>query len=123
MSRSFYTAVTQQVLLFGAESWVLTKNMESTLDAFQGRLARRLTGRQPRQGKDGEWFYPSLTGALKEAGVVRTRTLVLRGQNRFAQFIATRPTLGLCEVAERRRGTRVPRRWWEQTGIYWKSAR
>ena len=33
-SRSFYTAVTQQVLLFGAESWVLTKNMESALDAF-----------------------------------------------------------------------------------------
>ena len=33
-SHSFYTAVTQQVLLFGAESWVLTKNMESALDAF-----------------------------------------------------------------------------------------
>ena len=41
VSRSFYTAVTQQVLLFGAESWVLTKNMESTLDAFQGRVERR----------------------------------------------------------------------------------
>ena len=34
VSRSFYTAVTQQVLLFGAESWVLTKKMESALDAF-----------------------------------------------------------------------------------------
>ena len=54
VSRSFYTAVTQQVLLFGAESWVLTKNMESALDAFQGRVARRLIGRQPRRGRDGE---------------------------------------------------------------------
>ena len=26
-------------------------------------------------------------------------------------------------MAERRWGTRVPRRWWEQTGIDWKSAR
>ena len=26
-------------------------------------------------------------------------------------------------MAERRRGKRVPRRWWEQTGIDWKSAR
>ena len=26
-------------------------------------------------------------------------------------------------MAERRRGTRAPRRWWEQTGIDWKSAR
>ena len=78
MTRSFYTAVTQQVLLFGAESWVLTKRMESALDAFQGRVARRLTGRMPRRGRDGKWVYPPLAGVLKEAGVVRARTLVLR---------------------------------------------
>ena len=84
MSRSFSTAVTQQVLLFRAESWVLTKNMESALDAFQGRVARRLKGRKPRRGRDREWFYPSLSGALKEAGVVRARTLVLRRQNTVA---------------------------------------
>ena len=40
-----------------------------------------------------------------------------------AQFIATRPILGLCEVADIRPGTRVPRTWWEQTGINWKAAR
>ena len=40
-----------------------------------------------------------------------------------AQFIATQPILGLCEVTERRPGTRVPRRWWEHTGINWKAAR
>ena len=108
VSRSFYTAVTQQVLLCGAESWVLTKNMESALDAFQGRVARRLTGRQPRRGRDGKWFYPYLAGALKEAGAVRARTSVLLRNNTVAQFIATQPILGLCEVAERRRGTRVP---------------
>ena len=28
VSRSFYTAVTQQVLIFGAETWVLTMKME-----------------------------------------------------------------------------------------------
>ena len=123
VSRSFYTAVTQQVLLFGAELWVLTKKMESALGAFQGRVARSLIGRQPRRGRDGKWFYPSLAGALKEAGVVRARTLVLRRQNTVAQFIATRPILGLCEVAEQWRGTRVPQRWWEQSGIDWSLVR
>ena len=68
-------------------------------------------------------FYPSLAGALKEAGVVRVRTSILRRQNTVAQFIATRPIMGICEVADRRRGTRVPLRWWEKTGIDWKSAR
>ena len=95
VTRSFYTAVTQQVLLFRAESWVLTKTMESALDVFQGRVARRLTGKLPCQGRDGKWVYPSLAGALKEAGVVRARTLVLQRQNTVAQFIATRPILGL----------------------------
>ena len=123
VSRIFYTAVTQQVLLFGAETWVLTRKMESALYAFQSRVARCLTGKQPLRGRDGTWFYPSLAESLKEAGVVRFRTSILRRQNTVAQFIATRPILGLCEVAKRRRGTRVPRRWWEQTGIDWKSAR
>ena len=76
--------MTQKVLLFGAESWILTKNMESALDAFQGRVARRLTGRKPRWGRDGKWFYTSLAGALKEAGIVRARTSVLRRQNTVA---------------------------------------
>ena len=114
VSRSFYTAMTQQVLLFGAETWVLTRKMESALDTFQGRVARRLTGRQPRWWRDGKWFYPSLAGALNEAGVVRARTSVLQRQNTVAQFISARPIMGICEVEERQRGTRVPQRWWEQ---------
>ena len=44
VSCNFYIAVTQQVLLFGAETWVLTVKMEAALDAFQGRVARWLTG-------------------------------------------------------------------------------
>ena len=78
VSQSFYTAVTHQVLLFGAESWFLTGKMESSLGAFQGRLARGLTGRHTCQGNNGKWFYPSLAGALKEVGVVRVRTSILR---------------------------------------------
>ena len=104
MSRKFYIAVTQQVLLFGAETWVLTRRMEAALDAFQGRVSRRLTGRMPRRGRDGKCMYLPLAGATNEAGIVRARTSVLRRQNTVAQFIATRPILGLCEVTERRGG-------------------
>ena len=85
LSQTFYITVTQQVLLFGAETWVLTKNMESALDDFQGRVARKLTGRQPRRGRDGGWFYPSLAGAMKEAGIVRIRTSILQRQNPFTR--------------------------------------
>ena len=112
----FSIAVTQQVLLFRAESWVLTGKMEAALDAFQGRVARRLTGRMPRRGRDGKWTCLPLAGAFKDTGIVRVRTSVLRRQNTVAQFVATRPILALCEGEERRGGTRVPQRWWEQRG-------
>ena len=98
VSRSFYTAVTQQVLLFGAESWVLTGKMESSLDAFQCRVTRRLTGRHPRLGNNGKWFYPSLSGALKEAGLVSVRTSILWRQNTVAINCATVFCLLRCDV-------------------------
>ena len=60
---------------------------------------------------------------MKEAGIVRIWTSIPRRQNTVAQFIATRPILDLCEKAEIRPGARVPRRWWEQTGIDWKGVR
>ena len=97
VSRTFYIPVTQQVFLFGAETWLLTKKMESALDDFQGSVARKLTGRQPCRGRYGGWYYPSLAGAIKEAGIVSIRTSILRRQNTVAQFIATRPILDLCK--------------------------
>ena len=108
VSHNFYIAVTQQVLLFGAETWVLTKRMEADLDVSQGRVARRLTGRMPRRGRDGKWLYLPLAGATKEAGILRARTSVLRRQNTVAQFLVTRPILGLCEGTERRGGGMGP---------------
>ena len=60
---------------------------------------------------------------MKEAGIVWIRTSILRRQNTVAQFIETRPILDLCEKANIQPGARVPRRWWEQTGINWKGAR
>ena len=106
VSRMFYIAVTQKVLLFGAESWVLTGKMEAALDTFQGRVARRLTGRLPRRGRDRKWQYIPLAGAIKNAGIVRVRTSVLRRQNTVVQFVATRPILALCEGTEQLMSTR-----------------
>ena len=55
VSGSFYKAVAQAVLLFGAETWVLTPSMEEALDIFQNRVAQRITGRQPHRPGGGIW--------------------------------------------------------------------
>ena len=121
--RTFYTSVAQEILLFGAETWVLTPRMEKALESFQSRVASRITGRQPRQKEDGRWEYPPLEGALREAGMVGIRTSITRRQNTVAQYIATRPILDLCERATWRPVAHESRRWWEQDGIDLEGAR
>ena len=66
VSGNFYKAVAQAVLLFGAETCVLTPKMERALYSFQNRVARSITGKQPwRQQTDGRFEYPPLVEALR----------------------------------------------------------
>ena len=77
------------MLLFGAETWVVTPKMERALSAFLHGTARRLTDRQARREKDGGLHYPPQEGAMKEAVLTDIRTSVLIRQNTAAQYIAT----------------------------------
>ena len=52
VSGNVFKAVVLQVLLFGAETWVVSPMMERALSSFLHGTARRLTGRQPRRGRD-----------------------------------------------------------------------
>ena len=96
---NFFEAMVQQVLMFGAETWVVSPMMERALSAFIHGATRRLTGRQPRIGRDGKWSYPSLEGAMNEAGLTDVRTSINRRQNTAAQYIATQLLLDLCKGA------------------------
>ena len=62
VSGNFFKAVVQQVLLFGADMWVVRPIMDWAMDAFMHGSARRIKGRQPRIGWYRKWFYPSLEG-------------------------------------------------------------
>ena len=96
VSGNFFKAVVQQVIMFGAETWVLTPRMERALNSFIHGAAIRITGRQPRRGWEGKCFYPSLEGAMKVAGFTDVRTSINRSQNTVAQYISTQPLLDLC---------------------------
>ena len=102
---------------------MVTQKMVRALSAFLHEAARRLTGRQAQRDKDGDWHYPSLERAMKEAGLTDIRTSILRRQNTVAQYIATRPLLDLCEGARAREGEKVLLRWWDQAGIDLETAK
>ena len=78
VSGHFFKAVSQAVLLFGAEMWVLTPRMERALDSLQHRVAQRLARRQPRRRGGGSWAYPSLEEAMGEAGFEGIRKSITR---------------------------------------------
>ena len=123
MSGNVFKAVVQQVLLFGTETWVVMPRMEQALSSFMHGAARRITGRQPRQGWDSKWLYPSLEGAMKEAGFKDIRTSINNRQNTVAQYIETRLLLDLYECTNQIGGERVAMRWWDQKGIDWEKAK
>ena len=97
--------------------------MDRALSRFLHGAARRLTRRQARREKDWDWYYPSLEGSMREAGLTDIRTSILNRQNTVAQYIATRPLMDLYEGARAREGAKVPLRWWDQAGIDWETAK
>ena len=58
VSGNFFKAVVQAVLLFGAETWVVTPRIERALDSFIHGSARRITRNQPRRGGGGNGPIP-----------------------------------------------------------------
>ena len=81
------------MLLFGAETWVLTPQIERALESFMHGAARRIMGKQPWIRWDGKWYYPSLAGAMKEAGFAEIRKPITNRQNTVAQYIAKQPIM------------------------------
>ena len=109
VSGHFFKSLVQSVLLFRAETWVLTPRMERALSRFWHRVARRLTGRQPRRRGGGSWDYPPLTASMAEACFDEIGAYVTRRQNMVAHYIVMQPILDLCGRSVQRPGAWVSR--------------
>ena len=81
VSGNFYNAVAQAVILFGAETWVLTKRTEKALDIFQSRVVRRITGKQPSGRKTGAGITCLWRSHWGEAGLEGIRKSITQRQN------------------------------------------
>ena len=68
LSGFFFKSVVQLVLLFGAETGVVTPHMGQVLGVFQDQVAQRLTGRIPRRWVYRKWWYTLAETERVEAG-------------------------------------------------------
>ena len=111
----FYKAVVQSVLLYGSESWVVTPAVLKVLNSFHHRMARRLSGKQPRYlPRENRWEYPPIEEALEVAGLYTMDHYIEVRRNTLVRNISTRPILELCRGAERQSGSAQKALWWHQ---------
>ena len=60
--------------------------------------------------------------AMHDVGLEELETYISLRQNTMDLYIATRPILYLCLEVDRKSGSGVERRWWNQEGIYFTVA-
>ena len=80
VSGLFFKAVIQAVLLFRADTWVVTPRMGKALGFFQTKLMRRLTGQIPRRKTDRKWRYTSAAARERRRGYFKWRNTAYDGR-------------------------------------------
>jgi hypothetical protein len=116
ISALFYKATIQTVLLYGSETWVITKEILQLLTSFHHGIACRLTGRYPRPIPDmDEWEHPSIQETLQIAGLFTMDEYLRRRRRYLEQHAQQLPILRECQQSLQTENPRRRTFWWNQS--------
>jgi hypothetical protein len=108
----FYQAIVQAILLYGSETWVISRTALARLEGFHIQAAYRMAkANKPKRGPGNVWEYPRSVDVLTECGMKTMEEYIRICRQTIATYVATRPILAECRRGERRRGA-VPHQWW-----------
>ncbi len=115
VSAKFYKAVVQLVLLYGSETWNLTKTALAQLEGFHIRAAYQMAKEnKPWKGPNHVWVYPATSNVLKECGMHNIAHYIGVSRETIFRYVVNRPIHKSCTGGERRRGSAPGQWWWEQ---------
>ena len=83
----FYMAVVQAVLLYGAESWTITKKNWMRLRSFHRGATRYMTSQHIRKNEDGTWTHPDHKDLEKRCGLFSIETYVERRRGTLRKYL------------------------------------
>jgi len=110
----FYVVVVMAVLLYGAESWVFTVHIRTTLAGFHNRIVRRIVGMQ-RRLVQGRFESPPLDDAYRATGLKPIDYYIENRQRTVLRSVVGRPILQLVRNTVRRTGTSHRQiYWWDR---------
>jgi hypothetical protein len=119
VAAKFYKVVVQAVLLYGSETWNLTKAALALLEGFNIRAAYKMAKRHcPRRRANGVWEYPRSKDVLEECDLRIITEYIRKRRDTIAIYVATRPILEACRQGEQQRGL-MPRQWWWEQPMTW----
>ena len=112
-------AVSQVVLLCGANSWVISTSNEQKLKAFHNRALRHMTSRHIKKNQDGTWQYPDHESLQWKCGLFDIETYIKRRRGTLRKYLEEyRPEL-LEEAAKTKPASKNVNKilWWNQNYI------
>ena len=109
----FYKAILQAILLYGSESWVISKYKLNQLRSFHHRVARYITGRHIKKRPDGTYECPPTSETLEMAGLYPLETYIERRRQTVWQAVKNRPILERCRNSTALSTTRRRNTWWD----------
>ena len=115
----FYMAIVQAVLLYGADSWVISARNMQRLRAFHDLALRHVTGRHIRKNQDGTWQYPDHESLQWKCGLFDIETYIKRRRGTLRKYLKEyRPEL-LEEAAKTKPASKNVNKilWWNQNYI------
>ena len=115
----FYLTVVQAVLLYGADSWCISKIDLGRLHSFHMRAVRYLTGKHIRKKNEFEWEYPAHKDLLKQCGLLEIETYIQQRRGTLYKYLEDNK-LNLLEQAKKtKRHCKDVNKimWWNQKWI------
>ena len=109
----FYKAILQAILLYGSESWIISKHKLSQLRSFHHRVARYITGRHIKQRPDGTYECPPTSEVLEMAGLYPLETYIERRRQTVWEAVKNRPILERCRTSTALSTTARRTTWWD----------
>ena len=82
----FYLAVVQSVLLYGAESWVVSQRDLKILRSFHRRAVRYMTNNHIRKLDENEWVYPDHDSLERTCGLFDMNTYIKRRRGTLREY-------------------------------------
>ena len=115
----FYLAVVQSVLLYGTDSWTITKRNWGCLKCFHSQVLRYMTGKHIRKAADGTWSYPNHNLLEQECKLFLIQTYVERRRGTLWKYLQENPEELLAEVVTMTAPSKHVNKvlWWQQPYI------